>query len=1028
MTEFVFRKRVGVLLLYALLCVGGIVLVGRLPVQLYPRTDRPRLMTTFRHEGYSAVGFSEEFGGLIEPKLLSLDGVDLLEARYGSDQSTFTITFDWKVDAERAQADAQAAVSAIVAQLPSALQESTPRVRFFTGENAGYLMVGVASPTVSPEALYATLVASVQPRLAGVKDVELAEVFNVEDLAVSIVLRPLDLLNRGLTIADVNAAMRANRATQSVGSLREAGFRSSVRFSRGDIGLFDIAKLPVAQVGDVTVRLEDVADVSVSYTIPEATFVMDGSRGIQVTATPVEGGNIRSMSREIMRVLRSSRAEGVLPADTQITPYLDPTEYIDRSIGSVLEAAVLGAALAMLIVLLALGEARNTMLIGISIPVSLVLSFLLMYAFGVSLNLISLGGMALAVGMIVDAAIVVMENIHRFRADEDHTGDERHLRDLIGRSVQQVRNGVVASVLTSILVFLPLSFTAPLTSAILGDQARVVVFVLSFSLVVSLTLIPLLAYLAYRSPRPRAARRPSRFKALSESVTGALADGYARLLRRVVSRTRAAVLLLASSALLLALAVLVVLPRIPREILTPPQSDRLVLFMQATGEVTSQEMAETVIPRMERTIEERLGRYVKSTYAEVRGRFNRLFLVLASTRDIDHVTNELQRIFVSDNDWYYSVMNWDPAQMPLPRTGDLQISLSGDDQSVLIAQLERIRDVVTGLSLYGWVFTTPPTNTTNELHLSPRSETIGSLKGYTESGLLAIVQRALTGTQAIEFEHEGITVTARARYPDDYLRGRDRLENFLVPYGETAVPLKHVFDFREAASVSQVVSENGEPVYRVFASMRRGEPATNRLRYERKVREELAKTVELPAGVTMTFDNPRQEMDEAIRSLFVSLAISVALIYLLLAFQFNSFVTPLLILVTVPLGIIGLVLSLFVFRSTVCLNSLLGAILLAGVAVNNAIVFVDFYQHWLRDHANRTEALLEVARIRFRPILMSTLTTVAGMLPLAIGLGQGSNVVKPLGIAVSGGLIVSTGLTLFVLPAILSLSRTKAKE
>ena len=409
-------------------------------------------------------------------------------------------------------------------------------------------------------------------------------------------LRPLDLLSRGLTISDVNTAMRTNHATQSIGSLREAGWRSSVRYRRGEIGLFDVARLPIAQVGDVTVRLEDIADVSVSYTIPQATFLMEGSRGIQVTATPIDGGNIRAMSREVMRVLREAREEGVLPADTQITPFLDPTEYIDRSIGSVLEAAVLGAALAMLIVLLTLGEARNTMLIGISIPVSLVLSFVLMYVFGVSLNLISLGGMALAVGMIVDAAIVVMENIHRFRADEDHTGDEQHLRDLIARAVRQVRNGVISSVLTSILVFLPLSFTAPLTSAILGDQARVVVFVLSFSLVVSLTLIPLLAYLVYRSPRPRAARRVPRLKALSESVTGALADGYTWLLKRVVSRRRAAVLLLAACALVLALSVLVVLPRIPREILTPPQSDRLVLFMQSTGEVTSEEMVETVLP------------------------------------------------------------------------------------------------------------------------------------------------------------------------------------------------------------------------------------------------------------------------------------------------------------------------------------------------------------------------------------------------------------------------------------------------
>jgi hydrophobic/amphiphilic exporter-1 (mainly G- bacteria), HAE1 family len=276
MLDLVFRKRVGVMLLYALLCVCGIVLVGQLPVQLYPRTDRPRLTARFQHEGYSAIGFSQEFGDLIESKLLSLDGVKLLEARYGSDQSTFTITFDWHVDAEQAQADAQAAVSDIVTQLPSALQESTPRVRFFTGENAGYLMLGLSSPTVSPEVLYKTLETGVEPELAGVKDVELVEIFNVEDLTATIVLRPLDMLARGLTISDVNAAMIANHATQSIGSLRETGWRSSVRFSRGEIGLFDVARLPIAQVGDVTVRLEDIADVSVSYAIPQSTFVMDG--------------------------------------------------------------------------------------------------------------------------------------------------------------------------------------------------------------------------------------------------------------------------------------------------------------------------------------------------------------------------------------------------------------------------------------------------------------------------------------------------------------------------------------------------------------------------------------------------------------------------------------------------------------------------------------------------------------------------------------------------------------------------------
>ncbi|MDP3178242.1 MAG: efflux RND transporter permease subunit, partial [Spirochaetaceae bacterium] len=864
--------------------------------------------------------------------------------------------------------------------------------------------------------------------LAQVKDVDVLEVLNIEELRASIVLRQADMLHYGVTIADVNTALQADTNAQSIGSLAEGPLRMSVSYARKETKLFDLARLVVKKLEGVDILMDDVADIDIYYTIPSSTFVVDGARGVQIVVNPVDGGNTSAMSKAVQEALMKVKDEGLLPEDTEIAALLDPAQYINGSMNNVLQSMLLGAALAMLIVFLMLGDVRNSILIGLSIPVSLILAFGPMYATGISLNLISLGGMALAVGMIVDASIVVMENIHRYRVDELHSGDEAHLLDLIVRATAEIRAPNVASALTSILVFLPLSFTAPLTNAILGDQAKVVVYTLSFSLIVSLTLVPVLAFVMYRnqdvrarlSDAQKAARNPA------ERAIHALQGLYSRSLRFVLERRFFSWWLLAAATALLTVSVAVVLPRLPKELIASPQSDRLIVFVQSTADITSQEIVEGKLPQMNDLIKERLSDKVLRTYAEVRGRMNRLFVVLRKTSDAAIVTSELQKLFPSDNDWYYNIMNYDPAALPLPQSNDLRIDISGADEDQLVPLLERVRDLVSETGYYARVMTMPSTGYTDELLLRPREETIGKVPGYTETSLLSLVRRVLGGTQTKTFDQDGLTVNARAVYPDAEIKGRVNLANFLLPYGQGAVPLKHFFDFEAKSSISQIASENGELVFRVFADRQRGSPASERLALQRKTEEYLRQKLSVPSGCTLSFENPAAELDEAVSSLFISLAVSIALIFLLLAFQYNSFAIPLIVLIAVPLGVIGLVISLFIFRSTVCLNSLLGAILLAGIAVNNSILLIDFYLV-RRKEAGRIEALVNSATIRLRPILITSLTTIFGMLPLAIGIGEGSSVIKPLGIAVGGGLTVSCLLTLYVVPVVIGMTRIGEK-
>ena len=1031
MLNAIFRKSTGFIFLVVILCITGGILATQLPIQLYPQTSRPRVRANIQHTGISAVDFSNEYADDIESRFMAIEGVDIVEVEYENDRSDFTLTFDWKTDSDIAKSDVEAAMTSIMEMLPPEYKNRYT-VRFFSGENAGYLMMGVSSESMSPEELYKILMNTVQPRLNQVEDAESVDIYSVEEMNAEVMLRQADLLAYGLTIEDVESALVSGYRPESVGRLDEGKTTYSVRFRRGIESVFDINKIVVAQRGNVSVRLRDIADISIRYALPHRTFVMNGERGIRITASPVGGGNVRKMSRDVLAVLEEARAEGILPEDTWFNQYLDPAEYIDRSIRNVVQAALIGAALAMIVVLMSLGELRNTLLIGVSLPVTLILSFILMYFFKVSLNLISLGGIALAVGMVIDPAIVIMENIHRFRIDESPSENGR-LKDLIIRAVTQVRSPVIASILTSVLVFLPILFTAPLTNAILGDQAKAVIFALLISMVVALTLIPLIAFLVYRikgkrSVPPDESPGQKGLHRFSVPVMGFFIGLYKKILRGLLSRRWASVLFMLLSFGLLAFSILRVLPLIPKEIISTPKSDRVVLFFRSPSMDDPEQIIQEVVPLMEARIKEAVGQYVKETYADVSGHFNRYFINLTSSQHADEVVSELQKSFVSDNKWYYNVMMWDPAQLPLPRTMDLQISVQGEKPIETITLLERVRDLVNDTEQYAWVFTDPPTDLSDELAMTARKEVIEGFTEFSESGLIRLVRKILGGTATIEFEQDQTTIEVAAVYQESEIEGREKLQNFLIPYKQSALPLKHFFNFSEVTGVAGIASENGETIFRVYARMAPGTPSARRSEYENRIREEVGTRLEVPAGYSVTFDNPQEELDQAIRSLFIALAASVMLVYVVLAFQFNSLSIPLVILVTVPLGFIGVVFSLFLFKSTLNLNSMLGTILLAGIVVNNAIIMIDFYLKMGAGYANKIDRLVETAGIRFTPIVITMLTTVFGMLPLAIGLGEGSNIIQPLGIAVSGGLLVSTLFTLFMVPIILNLINVRLEK
>jgi len=295
MLKWLLSRQTAFFLLIIILVGIGILLVSLLPVQLYPQTQRPRIRVRISHEGYSAVDFYKNYGDQIESNLLTIDGMDILQVGYGNDRSDFDITFNWEVDSEAARMDTEAAMVSIDSGLPLDIQGGYS-VRFFAGENAGYLMLGVTSELVSPEEIYNLLISNVESGLGQVEDVDLVEIFNIEELNAEIILRQIDMLAYGLSIDDVDSVLREGYSPEPLGTLEEGGSDYSVRFEKGSISLFNLEDLIISNKRGVIITLKDIADVTVGYVSSRQTFVVDGERGVRLTVTPVDGGNIRNMS------------------------------------------------------------------------------------------------------------------------------------------------------------------------------------------------------------------------------------------------------------------------------------------------------------------------------------------------------------------------------------------------------------------------------------------------------------------------------------------------------------------------------------------------------------------------------------------------------------------------------------------------------------------------------------------------------------------------------------------------------------
>ena len=1049
--EIATERRVTITMFTVAVVLFGMVSLSRLKVNLLPDISYPTVTIRTELTGAAPVEVENLLTKPIEEAVGVIRNVRLVRSVSRSGQSDVTLEFLWGTNMDIAGVDVREKVDII--ELP--LEASRPLLLRFDPSSEPIMRLGLLRKDEgdsSAEPGFQTASLKEIRRLAedrikndleaeeGTAAVKVSGGFE-DEIQIHVDQQKLSQLN--ISIQQIAERIRAENVNLSGGRLEEGTQRYLVRTINEFETVEEFSDAIVANVAGRPVYLRDVATVTRGHKEREAITRVNGVESVELAVYKEGDANTVQVANRVARRLETIQES--LPDNLELVKIYDQSKFISAAIQQVTSAAIFGGLLAIMVLYGFLRDSRATTIIAVAIPVSVIGTFLLMYSNDVSLNIMSLGGVALAVGMLVDNAIVVLENIVRKR--EQGQG----ILDAARNGTAEVSTAVVAATLTTIAVFFPIVFISGVAGQLFRDQALTVTFALAFSLIVALTLIPMLAALGTGSRYQEAgedtpANRFTRGVAYVVRLFGFLfvglkwlfwvilwvpgwllqrfytfvARGYEPLLRWSLNH-RAAVV---GGAAAIFVATMLLIPRLGTELI--PQLSQgefdVDLRLPPGAPLLETDRAIQAVHDVTRDIDQ-----VDLNYS-VAGTGNRLD---ANPVDAGENTGTLsitlkpgagraQEVAAMD------AMRKELALLPgvqyefsrpslMTFASPLQIEVSGFNLANLAAVNQVIVSKLQASDRYADVKTTIELGNP-EIQIVFDQERAAAL-GLAVRDIADRVVANVRGELATRYTWRDKKIDVLVRSVDTTSASIAEIRNLIVnPAAERPVTLQAVAEIKLARGPAEIRRVAQERVAIISANLGYGD-----LGAAVAEAHSIIAGTPMPQGITAMVSGQNEEMQDSFRSMQFALVLAIFLVYLVMASQFESLVHPFVILFTIPLALVGAVLALFLTGTTVNVVAFIGVIMLAGIVVNNAIVLVDLINQLQAQGVEKTSAIMEAGRARLRPILMTTLTTALGLLPMAIGFGEGSEVRTPMAITVIGGLLVSTLLTLLVIPVVYSL-------
>ncbi len=1028
--------------------VFGVVSFTRLPLDLLPDVSFPTLTVQTQYPGVGPQEIENLVSRPIEEAVSVVQGVQQVTSRSRPGRSDVTLTFRWGTDMDFAGLDVRERLDLL--NLPTAA--TRPTIARYDPNAEPVLRFALTparplDPTIAADrreliALRHLAEENVRRGLEGVEGVAGVRVTGglVEEIHVEVDEARLAAL--GIPFQQVTRRLEAENINLAGGIVEEAGAEYVVRTVNEFADVDEIQNVIVGTVDGQPVLLRDVAQVRRDAAERETISRVGGAEAVELAILRESTANIVRVAETVRE--RVDALEATLPPGIRFTLVRDESVFIRRAVEDVQQAAIVGGLLAILVLLLFLRHIPTTLIIATAIPISVIATFVLMFGRGITLNIMSLGGLALGVGMLVDSAIVVLESIARER--------ERGLSSVeaAGVGTDRVARAVIASTLTTVAVFLPIVFVEGIAGQLFGDQAWTVSFALVSALVVALTLIPMLAargagvtamprYLDGDRRGARVGRALASGAGYGMRTVGWLGRGVGRAVSPIVngfdrgytwidrrypiwlrSSLRRPGRVLGGAAVAVLLSLLLI-PRLGMELIPEFRQGELIVEMEAAPGTSLTRMEE--LARQAESVAMRIDgvREVFSTVG-MRGASGSM----GGSGDIErHAATLLVRLegLGVDESRVADQLSDGLAVLPgvayrvdrpslFTMAAPVEVEIRGYNLGMLSQIAGDVRSELRAMPDVGAVGEERRQGNP-EVTIQFDRERVARA-GLTIADAAEAVRSRVQGASATEFTERDRELSVLVRAQEEQRQTLRNIGDLRIetPSGNVALGSIATLGFGEGPA--EIVRRNGSRVALIAAQPAGRDLAGAIGRIEQEVRD-----IPRPGDVAIVVAGQSQELRNSIRSMQFALLLAVFLVYLVMASQFESFRQPFVILVSIPLAAVGAVLALWITRTPISVVALIGVVMLAGIVVNNAIVLIDTVNQLRRDEGLTLDAaLVRAGKLRLRPIVMSTLTTVLGLLPLALFRGEGVELRAPLAIPVIGGLLVATALTLLVVPVL----------
>ncbi|MFR2889626.1 MAG: efflux RND transporter permease subunit [Clostridium butyricum] len=1002
MTKTSVKRPLTIIMVFLVVLMFGGIGYSKMPANLMPDIDVPVALVMTQWSGAGPEDIDDQISEPIEKSLSSISNVKTTVSKSSEGVSMVVAQFEYGTDVDEKLNDIRSKIDTVKMTLPDDVD--TPSI-LKMDMNAQAIAQIVVSGEGSSDDIMKYAEDTVQVKLESIDGITSADINGGDKTQINVIADPTILSSYGVSLDTIKGLLSATNKSYPYGSITQGDDKIVIRSVDKVEDLEDIKAIQIPMSNGETVSLDKICTVEYGTVDKQSIYRYNGQESLVMDVQKQQDANTVQVMKNVNSKISELNNEN---SQFNLKIVNDTSEYINSSINDVMKNLILSAVIAFFVILLFLKSGRASFVVAVSIPTSIIGAIALLYFTGETLNMVTLSSLVIAVGMVVDNATVVIENIFKYRKDPNLSLEEAAIQ-----GTNTVSTAVMASTLTTVAIFLPILFTEGFTKIMFGSLAKTLIFALTLSLIVALTLVPsIFAKLSGGKNGAKMEEKPS-------PIFDKISEGYKNII--VLALKHKAVVILISVGMFIGAIVLGATGAIGMDFMSSGDEGMVSISIKlpegldlepSDYYVSMAEEKVSDIPEIETMITQ-IG---SGSAMGSGGSTASISLDLVSSKERKRTTDEIEQDVVERlkviPDCEINVSQ--TSSMSMGGSGDAQVDIKGPDLDVLEEIVNQAKANVEKVSGFRNIETSlADSNKEAQFKIDKRK---ASLLGINTSSIASTLRTAISGSDATTVTIDDYDYDVNLKFKDSSINSIDDIGQIKVTSASgQQVPLNAFAEIKMADGLKSISRTDGDYSVSITAKADNMDTSTASRLLTQAVNE-----VDMPRDYSIDVGGSAEMMNESMSSLVMAMVIALILVYMVMVAQFESFSKPFIIMFSIPFAFVGVVIALVISRISLNVVGMLGAILLVGIVVNNGIVLIDYIGQLREAKVQGTleDIVAKGCAARLRPVLMTTMTTVVGMIPSALAFGEGGDMMQPLAVVIIGGLSVSTLVTLVLIPTV----------